>query len=96
MAPQICEKVVSLPPSLPPAPHTSPLHTFPPHLQVTMENKEFENQLKARRKAFGESLEGYAAEVEGYHEKNDMVRRDQVRAGRVWGGGLCRRGGGAP
>ena len=50
-----------------------------------MENKEFENQLKARRKAFGESLEGYAAEVEGYHEKNDMVRRDQVGGG--WGRG---------
>ena len=72
---------VSLPFFLPtPSPHTSS-----PHLQVTMENKEFENQLKARRKAFGESLEGYAAEVEGYHEKNDMVRRDQV-GGRWWQG----------
>ena len=45
-----------------------------------MENKEFENQLKARRKQFGESLEAYSQEVESYSQKSDMVRRDQVAA----------------
>ena len=45
-----------------------------------METKEFENQLKARRKAFGETLESYAQEVEGFSHKSDMVRRDQVAA----------------
>ena len=32
-------------------------------------------------------MEGYAAEVEGHHEKNDMVRHDQVRRGGVAGKG---------
>ncbi|GLI65190.1 hypothetical protein VaNZ11_008652 [Volvox africanus] len=50
--------------------------------KVNGEHKEFEAQLKARRKDFGELLETYAKEVESYGNKNEIVKRDQI-AGEV-------------
>ena len=46
-----------------------------------MEHKEFEAELKKRRKDFSEDLEMYAAQVEAFHSigATDIVRRDQVR-----------------
>lgn len=48
-----------------------------------MEHKEFEAELKKRRKDFSEDLEMYAAQVEAFHSigATDIVRRDQVRGG---------------
>jgi dynein heavy chain len=63
--------------------------------KVNGEHKEFEAQLKARRKDFGELLESYAREVESYGMKNEIVKRDQI-AGEVRvrqrddGGAKCR------
>lgn len=42
--------------------------------------QEFEAALKKRRKEFGEVLEKYAAEVESYHTKSEMHRKDQIAA----------------
>nr|8GLV_Kg Chain Kg, DHC_N2 domain-containing protein [Chlamydomonas reinhardtii] len=46
--------------------------------KVASEHKDFEAQLKARRKDFGELLEAYGREVEGYAHKNEIVKRDQI------------------
>lgn len=48
--------------------------------KVTAEHKEFEAQLKARRRDFGELLEGYTRELDGYAHKSEMVKRDQIAA----------------
>ncbi|KXZ48211.1 DHC-9 protein [Gonium pectorale] len=50
--------------------------------KVNAEHKEFEAQLKARRRDFGELLEFYGREVESYGTKNEIVKRDQI-AGEV-------------
>ncbi len=44
------------------------------------EHKEFEQQLKKRRKEFGELLDKYASEVESYHTKSEIIKRDQMSA----------------
>lgn len=57
---------------------------YPPlPCQANMEHKEFEAELKKRRKDFSEDLEMYAAQVEAFHSigATDIVRRDQVRGG---------------
>ncbi|KAG2490029.1 hypothetical protein HYH03_011494 [Edaphochlamys debaryana] len=50
--------------------------------KVNLEHKEFEAQLKARRKEFGELLETYSKDVDSYAAKNEIVKRDQI-AGEV-------------
>lgn len=47
-------------------------------MKSSMEHKEFEAQLKQRRKMFGEALDQYALDVETYHTKGDIVKRDQI------------------
>jgi len=46
--------------------------------KANAEHKEFEQQLKKRRKEFGEVLEKYAVEMEQYHNKNEIMKRDQI------------------
>lgn len=46
--------------------------------KANTEHKEFETQLKKRRKEFGEQLEVYQKEVESYHNKSEIVKRDQI------------------
>ncbi|GFR45764.1 hypothetical protein Agub_g7181 [Astrephomene gubernaculifera] len=50
--------------------------------KANAEHKDFEAQLKARRRDFGELLETYSREVESYGTKNEIVKRDQI-AGEV-------------
>ncbi|KAF5833108.1 hypothetical protein DUNSADRAFT_10689 [Dunaliella salina] len=46
--------------------------------KANAEHKEFELQLKKRRKEFGDVLEKYAVEMEQYHNKNEIMKRDQI------------------
>ena len=61
--------------------------------KANAEHKEFEQQLKKRRKEFGELIDSYAKEVEGYHTKAEIIKRDQI-AHEVQGRGARRAGGG--
>ncbi len=46
--------------------------------KVTAENKDFEGQLKARRKAFADQVAAYEAAVAGLEAKVEVVKRDLI------------------
>ncbi|GFH10428.1 uncharacterized protein HaLaN_05738, partial [Haematococcus lacustris] len=46
--------------------------------KANAEHKEFEQQLKKRRKEFGDLLEQYSAEVDSYHTKSEIIKRDSI------------------
>jgi hypothetical protein len=45
--------------------------------KANSEHKEFESALKLRRKEFSELLDRYQAEVGGWEQKIDIIRREQ-------------------
>ncbi|MEW5299252.1 MAG: hypothetical protein WDW36_002285 [Sanguina aurantia] len=47
-------------------------------LKANSEHREYESQLKKRRKEFGEQLEGYAKDLESYHTKAEIIKRDVI------------------
>ncbi|MEW5311652.1 MAG: hypothetical protein WDW38_003348 [Sanguina aurantia] len=44
--------------------------------KANSEHREYESQLKKRRKEFGEQLEAYAKDLESYHTKAEIIKRD--------------------
>ena len=44
------------------------------------EQREFETNLKKRKREFGETLERYEAEVDKYAQRSELSKRDEVAA----------------